>query len=79
MVWVDSQEEEPLVRSYMGRQNVTFTVLLDDDGQVARRYRAYSIPTVLFIDREGIIQGRYLSVMTEEKIAKSLEAIGVDP
>ena len=79
MVLVDSREEEQLVRAYMRGQNVTFTVLLDGDGQVVRQYRVSTIPTVFFVDRAGVVQRRYLGVLTQKEIETSLTAIGIDP
>jgi len=44
------------VRSYVQRQNISSTVLLDQDGKVGEVYRSESIPMQVLIDQKGIVR-----------------------
>ncbi len=58
IVAVDLQESAEKVKDFMDQYKLTFTALLDKDGQVGRIYGARSIPTTYLIDREGNIFAR---------------------
>ena len=50
-------------------------VLLDSGGEVARQYSISGIPTTLFIDKDGVIQGRHIGAFIyrqqlEEELAR---------
>jgi peroxiredoxin len=76
---VDSREDEETVSGYIAYNEVKYPVVLDTQGKVADQYHIYAIPTVLFIDKSGVIQGLTLEVLTEATIEKSLKAIGINP
>lgn len=50
-------ERSNTVTSFVERYSLSFPVLLDREAIAAVQYRAASIPTTLFIDKDGIIQG----------------------
>ena len=49
-----AQQVEPFVKEH----RLTFPILLDQEGQVSRLYRAFSLPTTYVLDRHGAIVGR---------------------
>ena len=53
---VNVQESSAVARDFMEENGLSFPVLLDMTGGVARMYNIRSIPTTLFIDEDGIIQ-----------------------
>jgi peroxiredoxin len=55
---VNVQENRSRVVNWVKEQNVTFLVLLDADGVVARLYGITGTPTVVFIGRQGKLIGR---------------------
>ena len=48
-------ESSSQAAEFMQSLNLSFTVLLDTDKDVARRYNITGIPTTFFIDKDGII------------------------
>jgi cytochrome c biogenesis protein CcmG, thiol:disulfide interchange protein DsbE len=56
MVAVDLQEPADDVRQFMADYGMTYTVLLDTEGEVAGLYNISGIPTTYFIDKDGIIK-----------------------
>lgn len=51
----DSPEE---ARRFTARHGLSFTVLLDRDGEVLQRYGAWGLPTTFLVDRDGFLLGK---------------------
>ncbi len=66
---VDVMEDADLVREFVRNAEVTFPVLLDQQGEVTGRYLVRGLPTSFFIDRRGVIMGVQLG-MVDEKVIK---------
>ncbi len=49
-------ESSSKAEEFMQSQNLSFTVLLDTEKDIAQRYNITGIPTTFFIDKDGIIQ-----------------------
>jgi thiol-disulfide isomerase/thioredoxin len=65
------------VGQFMQSQGFTFTVLLDKQAAVARRYNVTGIPATFFIDKDGVIQyvqvGAFQSQAAIEAILDQLD------
>ncbi|MEE9191149.1 MAG: TlpA disulfide reductase family protein [Candidatus Aerophobetes bacterium] len=55
---INIQEESKLVSSFMNERGLSFPVLLDEKGKVARTYGVRGIPTTFFLNPEGEIIGK---------------------
>ena len=55
MVTINLQESVAQVNSFFKEYKLTFTALLDSDGDVGIQYKIYSIPTTFILDKEGRI------------------------
>ncbi len=53
---VNLQEPSNIVDDYIREQNISSTVLLDQDGKVGQLYQTYSIPMQVLIDKQGILR-----------------------
>jgi len=53
---VNLKESASAAGEFMEDNGLTFPVLLDIDGEVARMYNISAIPTTYFIDKNGIIK-----------------------
>ncbi len=49
------RQGEKLVKPFIDEKGVTFTVLIDDDGEVANLYDAYALPMTYIIGKDGLI------------------------
>lgn len=59
---VNAGEPPEQVADVVGRQAITFPVLLDPDGRVQEIYGAYQFPVFFLIDREGRVAAHYLGL-----------------
>lgn len=63
---------------FMDENGYDMPVIFDLDGEVSQLYRANSIPTSFFIDKEGVIQVRYTGPMSLQQIENYLNKIVED-
>lgn len=53
LLTVDVQEDEKTVRDYLDSEGIAVRVLMDSEGEAARKYGINSLPNTFIIDREG--------------------------
>jgi thiol-disulfide isomerase/thioredoxin len=53
---INAGESEDQIRRYLSQEGLTFRVLLDPESQSLRTFSTSGIPTVVLIDREGIVR-----------------------
>ena len=72
---VNIGEDSSTAKKFMTDNNLSFTVLLDTDQNVAQKYNIRAIPTTFFIDKNGIIRdvkvGAFSSKASLEQILNS--------
>lgn len=51
-----STDQPSEVAKFVKEFNVTFPIVLDESGEVAKSYQIFGLPTTIFINQEGIIQ-----------------------
>src|SRR5512133_436286 len=49
------QDEPSAIPTFVNEQGLTFPILLDETGEVARSYQMQSLPSSYFIRRDGVI------------------------
>jgi peroxiredoxin len=55
---VDVEEEASMVKSFARNRGLSFPILLDSNGAVAREYGVRNHPVAFLIDTEGNVLGR---------------------
>jgi len=63
------------VRAYAETYGLTYTIGFDATSAVFTTYRAYGLPTQLFIDREGIVRATWNGPLSEEQAASFVEPL----
>jgi peroxiredoxin len=53
---INMQEGGAQAAAFALERSLTFPILTDPDGGVSSRYRVTSLPTTLFLDRQGVIR-----------------------
>ena len=73
---VNIGESPSEVNEFMNSYNLSFPVLLDTEGNVARMYNVRGIPTTFLIDIDGTIQGIKVGAFSNKtEIEKNLSKI----
>jgi peroxiredoxin len=54
IILVDIGESLPEVQSYIKKNNIRFEVLLDEDEKVSEQYNLVGVPTLVFVDKDGL-------------------------
>jgi cytochrome c biogenesis protein CcmG/thiol:disulfide interchange protein DsbE len=65
---VTADEDVPAIRAFFRQRGLGFPVLLDPQGGVHAAYRANTLPSSFFVDREGVIRAVYHGPMSEAVI-----------
>ena len=60
MASINIQESVSQVKQFFKDFKLTFTALLDSDGEVGAHFRITAIPTTFILDKEGIIIGKVM-------------------
>ena len=55
----------PDARAFAEVTGVTYPIGLDESGEIARAYRPTSMPTTFFINREGVVSRKLVSIANE--------------
>ena len=70
------QDDPSAVVPFTQEYNLTFPILIEDTGDVARNYELRSLPSSFFIDRQGFIQEVVIGgPMSEALLRTRIEAI----
>lgn len=69
---VNQQETAPMVRSFFNELGLTFTPLLDSEGDVGRAYGAVGLPSTFFVNSSGEVTAIHRGILTEGQIADYL-------
>ena len=72
---VDQDEAADLVQSFVDEMGLTFTVPMDDGGEVGLVYNVRGLPTTFFIDRNGVIQSLWMGEMNSVTLAENIAKI----
>lgn len=75
LLGIDVQEDAGSVRNYATRYRLTHQIGLDVTGAVFRTYLIFGLPSHYFIDRDGIIRGRYFGPLTSDQVEQQLAVI----
>ncbi|VAX35040.1 hypothetical protein MNBD_UNCLBAC01-250 [hydrothermal vent metagenome] len=55
LVLVDQGEKPAVVEAYMKKNKLDFTIFLDQETSLAEPYGLIGLPTLVFVDKEGIV------------------------
>jgi len=61
---VDVQESAQKVKEFTGSLELTWTFILDENGDVANLYSASGLPSHFFVDKDGVIQAVHIGGLT---------------
>ncbi|MFN8481762.1 MAG: TlpA disulfide reductase family protein [Anaerolineae bacterium] len=75
VVSVNVQEAPDPVAAYIRETGVTFPILLDQEGSVARAYRVQTLPRNFFIARDGRVVRIHPGELTSETIDRYLQEL----
>jgi len=71
--------EEPSgdIQDFVSPLNITYPILLDNDGLVSKLYKVIQLPNTYFIDRDGIIRIRHIGFLSSDQFQEYLDRVGV--
>jgi len=79
LITIDKGEEADIVATFMADEGLSFPVVVDREQKLSAEYGVSGIPTVFFIDEEGVIQAKKVGYFhTYEDILAILDPLLAD-
>ena len=72
---IDFEESTDVVRAFATQNGLDYIVGLDPRGAVLDRYSGWGLPTHYFVDRDGVIRGRYFGPLSRDLMERQLRVI----
>jgi thiol-disulfide isomerase/thioredoxin len=79
VVGINYAEPSSHVLSFTHTIGVTFPILLDSKGEVAKRYQIAGFPTTFFLNSEGKLVAYHVGALTPDMLSTYLRVLGVEP
>ncbi|MCX7976795.1 MAG: TlpA family protein disulfide reductase [Bellilinea sp.] len=76
---VNYNEPVNVIRRFIEERDLTFPILLDEEGKIAEKFQVFGFPTTYFIDRDGFLREIYVGQLDEVLLSTYLEKIGATP
>lgn len=70
-----NDEDSGTVKDFLRKHSYDMTVLMDGKRQVHRQYGVSAIPTMLIIDKRGVIREHFIGSRSEAKLRQALETV----
>jgi peroxiredoxin len=79
VVWgINVNEPKERVQNFLTTNSYTFPVLLDAGGSVSAMYGANAIPTVVVVNKKGIVSDYFVGVQSEDALRAALKKAGME-
>lgn len=72
---IDLDETDLAITAFRDEMGITFPILVDRGSNVARVYQIVPLPTTYFIDRSGVVRGKWTGPLTPEQLREALQLI----
>ncbi len=72
-----NDEDAGTVKGFLKKHEYTIATLMDSKKNVHRMYGARAIPTVIVIDRNGVIRAHYIGGRSEAQLMEALKTAGL--
>lgn len=74
-IFINSQEEENTVKSFLRRGGYDVLVALDQSGSATNSFNIKSLPTAFFVDRDGVVREVYAGVLSRTMFVDKIEQL----
>jgi len=72
---VSVQDPSQAIVDFMDQVDMSYPILLDENGLIMKDYRAPGLPMSLIVDRQGVIQVRHLGFLSAGQLADYLSTV----
>lgn len=72
---VNVEESRSAVAPFVQALEMTYPILLDDNGKLVQEYRSRGLPMSILLDREGTIRVRHVGYLSESQLDTYLQDV----
>lgn len=66
------------IKQFVKTYHLNFPILLDSNGEAAKKYRVLAIPTSFFVNKEGIIVDQIIGIADEKTLGDKFERLATE-
>lgn len=74
---INLNESDVAVSSFQQKLGLTFPIVIDKGDQVSRRYDIVPLPTSYFVDKDGIVRGKWTGEIRQPQMLEMLKQIQI--
>ena len=74
---IDNEEPADIIRPFVIENQISYPILLDNQGKIRDQFMIRGFPTSLFIDAKGIYKAEHIGLLDDESLKSYLQLIGV--
>ena len=78
-IGINTQDGEPDARSYLKEFGITYPNGHDHDGTISIDYGIVGMPATFFVNRDGVLIGRWVGAIPEDELVDWVEGLLQDP
>lgn len=78
VIGVNAQEDPIVVKPFVENYQLTFPIVLDQNGEMEKRYAVRGYPTTFFIDADGVLKAEYIGQLNDALLMNYLKLIGAE-
>ncbi|MFZ5826226.1 MAG: redoxin domain-containing protein [Bacillota bacterium] len=72
---INLDESDVAITAFQQKMGITFPIVVDKGDHVSRRYDIVPLPTTYFVDRNGIVQGKWTGEIRKTQLLDLLKKI----
>ena len=74
-IGINQGENVPTITEFGSEYGVTYPLLVDEDNRVNRLYEVTSLPTTIFIDKDGVVREVIIGILSEAVLQSRVESL----
>ncbi len=68
IIGANYRQPSPIIKRYTSKNPISFPILLDEDGEISKKYGVFALPATFFINRQGHYLGSHTGLLTKENL-----------
>ncbi len=72
-----NDEESGTAKKFLAKNEYRLPVLMDSKKEVARAYGTRAIPTVIVVDKDGVVRAHFVGGRSEDELRAALKGAGL--
>lgn len=72
------RQPAPIIKRFVSKNPISFPILLDEEGELSKKYAVFALPATYFIDKKGNYLGSHTGLLTPENLIEWLKEMNIN-